>query len=116
MDNAARIREGDLRMREKRLDPLSYISKLHVSSSSSPEGSRALNERLSRERAANTAIWLRSNYRFEEEALEVHPNTLDWGTFERLVASTPGIPEQARVLDIVRRQDYDGLDALKGTD
>ncbi len=115
-DNALRIKEGDNRMRSKRLDPDTYISHLLVRSSSSPEGAFALNTRLARSRADNTASWLRANYKFDRSVLDVNSEALDWGAFRRLVVADPSVPDKNHVLDIIRMHDYDALAALKGTE
>ncbi len=101
-ENGARIRAFTERFRNLLQDPNRRIRGLRVTGGASPEGSTALNQRLS-ERRAEAIRRLVYNYFPRELAwLSIVPKGIDWEGLERLVLADEYMPYRSEVLDILR--------------
>ena len=90
-------------------DSLVLLDRLVVLATASPEGSREVNERLAYNRAHNIADYLHQTIRFDENALEVYFNELDWDLFESLVRADDKIPSRAALLEAMAPRNLDAL-------
>ena len=107
--NGRRLTDFINAAKQARRDSLLAPGRMTVVSCSSPEGPAALNERLSWQRATTVADYLRRNFGFDENTLEVDYARIDWALFDRLVRADAAVPARDRVLDAVAREDLDAI-------
>ena len=101
-DNGARVRAFTERFRTLLRDPSRRIRGLRVTGGASPEGSTALNQRLSERRAEAIRRMVSGYFPHEFGWLSTVPKGIDWEGLERLVLSDEYMPYRHEVLDILR--------------
>ncbi|MCR4860782.1 MAG: DUF3575 domain-containing protein [Bacteroidales bacterium] len=111
--NGRRLTDFINAAKQARRDSLLAPGRMTVVSCSSPEGPAALNEKLSWRRATGIADYLRKNFGFDENTLEVDYARIDWKLFDRLVRADEKVPARDRILDAIAREDLDAIKALR---
>ena len=101
-ENGARVRAFTERFRTLLQDPSRRIRGLRVTGGASPEGSTALNQRLSERRAEAIRQMVSGYFPHEFGWLSTVPKGIDWEGLERLVLSDEYMPYRHEVLDILR--------------
>ncbi|AVM58615.1 hypothetical protein C3V43_13330 [Bacteroides heparinolyticus] len=101
-ENGARVRAFTERFRTLLQDPSRRIRGLRVTGGASPEGSTALNQRLSERRAEAIRRMVSGYFPHEFGWLSTVPKGIDWEGLERLVLSDEYMPYRHEVLDILR--------------
>ena len=101
-DNGARIRAFTERFRTLLQDPSRRIRGLRVTAGASPEGSTALNQRLSERRAEAIRQLVSGYFPHEFGWLSTVPKGVDWQGLEKLVQADEYMPYRYEVLDILR--------------
>ncbi|TCO87416.1 uncharacterized protein DUF3575 [Bacteroides heparinolyticus] len=101
-ENGARVRTFTERFRTLLQDPSRRIRGLRVTGGASPEGSTALNQRLSERRAEAIRQMVSGYFPHEFGWLSTVPKGIDWEGLERLVLSDEYMPYRHEVLDILR--------------
>ena len=101
-ENGARIRAFTERFRGLLQDPSRRIRGLRVTAGASPEGSTALNQRLSERRAEAIRQTVSGYFPHEFGWLSTVPRGIDWEGLERLVQEDLYMPYRHEVLDILR--------------
>lgn len=101
MSNAAALDELAERLEPYVHDSLGGKGRVRISSSVSPEGSIAANDRLVKARAKSISDWLGG--RFDVEiGYVVEDMRADWATLTALVEESAEVPYKEEVLDILR--------------
>ena len=100
-ENGARVRAFTERFRTLLRDPSRRIRGLRVTGGASPEGSTALNQRLSERRAEAIRRMVSGYFPHEFGWLSTVPQGIDWQGLERLVLSDEYMPYRHEVLDIL---------------
>ncbi|TCO91243.1 uncharacterized protein DUF3575 [Bacteroides heparinolyticus] len=101
-DNGARVRAFTDHFRTLLRDPSRRILGLRVTAGASPEGSTALNHRLSEQRAEAIRLLVSGYFPYESGWLSTVPKGIDWEGLERLAAGDEYMPYRHEVLDILR--------------
>ncbi|AVM57155.1 hypothetical protein C3V43_04880 [Bacteroides heparinolyticus] len=101
-ENGARVRAFTERFRTLLQDPSRRIRGLRVTGGASPEGSTALNQRLSERRAEAIRQMVSGYFPHEFGWLSTVPKGIDWEGLERLVLSDEYMPYRHEVLGILR--------------
>lgn len=76
-------------------------SAIHVIGYASPEGAVAVNQRLSRERAAVIARYLQANCSIPADSIVSVPIGVDWQDLFKAVQTDPNVPGREQVLNII---------------
>lgn len=87
-------------------DSMRRIRSIRISSNTSPEGSKAVNNRISRSRANNIETYLRNNYNFPASLIDVSSQAEDWAGLIRLVENSD-MPDRGQVLRILDGISYE---------
>ncbi|MGP1536259.1 DUF3575 domain-containing protein [Bacteroides heparinolyticus] len=101
-ENGARVRAFTERFSALLRDPSRRIRGLRVTGGASPEGSTALNQRLSERRAEAIRRMVSGYFPHEFGWLSTVPKGVDWEGLEKLVLSDEYMPYRHEVLDILR--------------
>lgn len=101
-ENGVRLRSFTERFRTLLQDPTRRIRGLRVTAGASPEGSTALNQKLSERRADAIRRLVYAYFPQEVAWLSTVPRGIDWEGLERLVAADDYMPYRYEVLDILR--------------
>lgn len=78
------------------------VTRISITGYASPEGSVALNERLSQGRAEALSHYLSSHYRFPASVYRVEKGGEDWDKLERLVSEASDLPAKEEIMTIIR--------------
>lgn len=87
-------------------DSLLYrrIDSLHIYAFASPDGNRAFNERLARQRSFAVGNYLLHRYtRLNEQQVFLRPQGENWRDLRRLIAADDQLPDREEVLQIIER-------------
>jgi len=115
----------DFRKNEKRLqkfvnevyfregDPSMSIKRILVSSGASPEGSKTINDRLSKDRAAAIIRYLKENTQFSDTSFIVRSPGVDWESLAALVEASDYVPDKDSVLAIIRSDRFGNDDIAR---
>lgn len=115
----------DFRKNEKRLqkfvnevyfregDPSMSIKRILVSSGASPEGSKTINNRLSKDRAAAIVRYLKENTQFSDTSFIVRSPGVDWESLAALVEASDYVPDKDSVLAIIRSDRFGNDDIAR---
>ena len=101
-ENGVRIHAFTERFRTLLQDPTRRIRGLRVTAGASPEGSTALNQRLSERRAEAIRQLVSEYFPYEFGWLSTVPKGIDWEGLERLVQADEHMSYRHEVLDILR--------------
>ncbi|MDR1503209.1 MAG: DUF3575 domain-containing protein [Prevotella sp.] len=101
-NNAAELRKIDMLMRSILADSLITINTITITGYSSPDGSYAINEMLSRRRSEDFKKYLTASYPLKNIPVQTNWSAEDWDGFSRLVEASNDIAEKQKVLDIIR--------------
>lgn len=102
--NEAYFREGD---------PTMSIKRILVSSGASPEGPHAVNERLSKDRAAAIINFLKEHTDLSDSSIIVHSSGVDWEGLAALVKNSDEVPDKDSVLAIINSKEYGSDDIAR---
>ena len=103
MDNRIRLEDFVERFRKLREDKvMSKISKIHIIAGCSPEGTWALNQRLSRNRAKRIREVLKNYIDLPDSVVVENAVGINWDALSNMVAADPNVPHQREVLDIIK--------------
>jgi outer membrane protein OmpA-like peptidoglycan-associated protein len=104
-NNTAELRKVDALMRSILTDSLITVNTITITGYSSPEGSYAVNERLSLRRSEGLKKYLTANYPLKTIPVYINWVALDWEEIGRLVEDSDDIVEKEKVLDIIHNPD-----------
>lgn len=112
-DNGIRLKEfvNDVYFRDG--EPSMSIKKVVVNSGASPEGGKAINDRLSRERAAAIISYLKHNTSLNDSMVVVHSPGVDWEGLVMLVEKSDEIPDKDAVLEILLSDEFGNDDIAR---
>lgn len=82
-------------------DSTARIGKINITSSSSPDGGKKINERIAKQRAQSITDWLMERTS-TTLSYTVEYTDCDWELLIRLVETNPEVPYQSEVLEILR--------------
>lgn len=77
------------------------VSTIHIKGYASPEGTVAINRRLSRERAAVIVNYLKNNCNIAADSIVSVPIGVDWEDLYTAVQADPEVPGREKALDII---------------
>jgi len=104
-DNGRRLVDFTNRAKAMQRDTLISLERLVLVAASSPEGLAEKNEKLTYNRAGSIVDYLRTNFNFNENALEVYFNDLDYDALIGFVRADEKIPEQQAFLEALAPRD-----------
>ena len=104
-DNGRRLVDFTNRAKAMQRDTLVNLERLVLVAASSPEGLAEKNEKLTYSRASSIVDYLHTNLNFDENALEVYFNDLDYDLLASLVRADEKIPEQQEFLAALAARD-----------
>lgn len=102
MGNSDRFTPFSQKLASLDSDSTIAVSKVVYIAGGSPEGSRRVNERLSKERASRIAEMLHSHISFEDSLITTMPVNEDWRGLAQLVKGS-GMPHEAEVLALLEK-------------
>ena len=99
--NERRCREFVERLEKLQASEHSRIAKIQIYSSASPEGSRAVNEKLAVNRAKSVTSYLHDALSFQDSIVFIHAIVEDWETLATMVEADNSVPSKDEALAII---------------
>ena len=112
-NNGPRLRKfvNDVYFRDD--DPSMSVKKVVVNSGASPEGSKAINERLSKERAEAIIKYLKRSTKLDDSMIIVNSPAVDWKGLIVLVRESDEVPDKEEILEIMTDEKYGDDDVAR---
>lgn len=112
-DNGARLKKFVSEVYFRDGDPSMSIKRVVVNSGASPEGSQAINDRLSKERADAIISYLKRSTGLDDSMIIVQSPGVDWEGLLALVKKSDEVPDKDAVISIIVSDEYDGDDVAR---
>lgn len=102
MGNKATLQQFADELKAYHADSTARFRRIRIIGSASPEGSTAINDRISRARARAIAEWLGRSIAVKNLGFDVVRNHIDWDELTSLVEASQEVPYRDEVLNVLR--------------
>lgn len=101
MDNKAVLQRFAEEVKMYYNDPSARFGQIHILSGVSPEGSKAVNDRIAKQRAQSIVDWINKEIK-ADVGFRVDVMGVDWAKLIELVEKDPKVPYRAEVLNVLK--------------
>lgn len=112
--NASRIDAMASRIKAQAAPGDPVVRQVAIKAACSPEGGAKVNDRISKDRAANVAKYLHGILQFDDGDVVLNDIGIDWDNLQELVIADKSCPGRLDILRCVDNEDVSGLQSLAG--